>query len=240
MKSNSGRDYLVLWTYDEALDVEGEAMTGSVGTHAKGLSSGDRMFIVATHQDELYFLGAIRVEQSGIGANGKAEAKGTNLTGPFRILPFKEMKWRLTFKETASPKLDKHNSLTWQVRSRRKLSPDSAKLLFDLLSQKQKRIERNIKFQDGRVWVGMMSRRERGIRKAALKARGLNVRLAPLTLPRDTASGRRNAYTCITWMGLPERLVRVGRLQRMMCGLSAPIATQRSTGARTQAIGKRS
>jgi len=34
MKSNSGRDYLVLWTYDEALDVEGEAMTGSVGTHA--------------------------------------------------------------------------------------------------------------------------------------------------------------------------------------------------------------
>lgn len=176
----TGRDYLVLWTHDEAINDEGVVITRSVGTHTRGLSRGDRMFMVAYEGDELHFLGAVRVEQTGIDqGSGKPEASGANLTGPFRIIPLGDLQWKLRFEQTASPKLDKQKDLWWQVRSRRKLSPDSAQLLFDLLSQKQKRIERNIKFQDGRVWVGMMSRRERGIRKAALKARGTRCEACP-------------------------------------------------------------
>ena len=108
MKSTVGTDYLVLWRYSEARNVNGHLVTGAAGTHAGGLKRGDRMFVVATHQDELYALGAIKVTRSG-----NDWADGHSLFGAFRILPLKSLKWQLRFEATLSVKLAKGNSIAW-------------------------------------------------------------------------------------------------------------------------------
>lgn len=168
MKSRAGTDYLVLWKYTEALAVNGYAMTGAKGAHAGGLRRGDRMFVVATSQDELYLLGAIRVRRSG-----RKSADGESMFGEFRIIPLKGLKWRLRFQRTPAVKLSKKTPIAMQVRARRQLSKESAKLLAQLLSTAQKNIQ-EIEVQEGKMKEVEFSKRERDrkLRALAISAKG--------------------------------------------------------------------
>ena len=100
--ATKGRDFLVLWRWKEALDVQGEVMTGAVGAHASGLRKRDRMFVWATTDNELFLLGAIEVQRSG-----KDWSEGRSLYGPFRIIPLKALKWKLRFQSSADRLLRK-------------------------------------------------------------------------------------------------------------------------------------
>jgi HNH endonuclease len=155
MKSKDGTDYLVLWKYTEALDLNGQPVTEAYGTHAGGLKRGDRMFVVATHQDELYLLGAMRVARSG-----KDRANGKSLFGAFRIVPMKGLKWRLRFQGTSAVKLSNKTGIAMQVRARRRISKDSAALLTQLLSVAEKHTHK-IQVQEGKTKQVTLSKRER-------------------------------------------------------------------------------
>jgi len=168
MKSRAGTDYLVLWKYNQALAWNGHAVTGSWGTHAGGLRRGDRMFVIATSQDELYLLGAMRVSRSG-----RRSANGRSMFGKFRIIPLKGLKWRLRFEGTPAVKLSKETGIAMQVRARRRLSKESAELLAQLLSKAQKHI-RGIEVQEGKIKEVKLSKRERDrkLRALAISAKG--------------------------------------------------------------------
>jgi hypothetical protein len=164
----SGRDYLVLWKYSEALDVNGLIMTRARGTHAGGLNTDDRMFIIATHDEEIYLLGAIKVKSSG-----GDWAKGTSLFGAFKIIPLKGLKWKLRFEATQALKLTRDKSIAWQVRSRRSLSSDSAKLLEDALSMANQ-AQDVVDVREGKTTQVTLTKRERSrtLRVLALANRG--------------------------------------------------------------------
>jgi hypothetical protein len=133
----TGRDFLVLWKWDEAERVQGLGITRAEGTHAAGLQRGDRMFIWATANDELFLLGAIRVERSGT-----KWAEGKSLNGAFQIIPLEELKWKLRFQQSASDRLSREGSLAWQVRARRRPTPETVKLLEQRLSEGAKQVQR--------------------------------------------------------------------------------------------------
>jgi len=166
--AESGQDYLVLWKYAEALRVNGLVMTGAEGTHADGLAKGDRMFIVATQKDELYLLGAMKVKRGR-----KDSADGDSLFGTFRIIPLKGLKWQLRFEETQSTMLSRDTAIAMQVRSRRRLSADSAKLLEDVLS-KANQAQDEVNVREGKTTEVTLTKRERSrvLRVLALTNRG--------------------------------------------------------------------
>lgn len=170
-KSRSGYDYLVLWKYPEALRVQGSVMTDAVGKHAEGLKNGDRMFVIATTEDELYLLGAIEVKRSG-----RRWAAGKNLSGAFRRIPLRRLKWQLRFEGTPSTRLVKTSPLAMQVRARRRLWPSSASLLLNVLAtdlRELKKAEEDFRVSEGRLKQLTLSTRERSravrIRALALK-----------------------------------------------------------------------
>lgn len=169
MKSHADRNYLVLWKYDEAQRLDGHEVTSTYGTHSGGLTRGDRMFVIATHENELYLLGAVEVQRSG---EGWAEV--VSLSGVFRIIPLKGRKWQLRFEGTSSPKLTKDSPIAMQVRARRKLSSESAKLLGDVLTAKLMLLESEIRAQEGKTKLVTLSKRERDpkLRSAVLAQRG--------------------------------------------------------------------
>lgn len=165
----AGRDYLVLWKYSEALDVNGRIMTRAVGTHAGGLNRTDRMFVIATSKDRLYILGAIEVEHSG-----KSWSSGTSLFGAFQILPLRTLTWKLRFNSSNASQLSKESTLAWQVRSRRSLTPGSALLLEELLEKGKSHQRERFAATEGKLKEFTLSKRERDprVRASALAERG--------------------------------------------------------------------
>lgn len=158
-----GHGYLVLWTYEEAESLKGKVVKRARGTHAAGLTKGDRMFVVATIKDELFLLGVIEVE--------KAEAQGCSgrsLFKTFQIVPLKALKWRLRFSSVSSPKLSPKYPLARQVRSRRLLTAESAELLEDFLSMAQLRRHEDFVVQEGKTKEFTLLKRERDPRIRAV------------------------------------------------------------------------
>jgi HNH endonuclease len=172
MKSEPSTDYLVLWKYSEALRLEGQVITKGVGTHSGDLRRGDRMFVVASREKELYLLGAIKVQRSGLDW-----AEGPSLCGAFRRIPLKGLKWRLRFEHTTSSNLSKTSPLAMQVRARRRLSSESARLLLGVLSInsiKLRRVQQKVEVQEGKTKQVLLSKRERSrkLRVQALTVKG--------------------------------------------------------------------
>ncbi len=169
MKSHAARNCLVLWKYTEALRVDGHAVTSTYGKHSGGLTRGDRMFVIATHHNELYLLGALEVLRSG-----EDWAEVVSLSGVFRIIPLRGLKWRLRFEGTSTERLSKDSHIARQVRASRKLSDESAKLLGDLLAAKLRLIEGDIWAQEGKTKLVTLSKRERDpkLRSLVLAKRG--------------------------------------------------------------------
>lgn len=169
MKAHASRDYLVQWKYAEALRLDGQPVTRTYGTHSGGLMPGDRMFMVATKSNELYLLGLLEVKQSR--NNG---AQVSSLSGVFRIVPLKKLKWQLRFEETSSPKLTRDSPIAMQVRARRKLSSQSTELLAHVLSTKIKQEEHKFEVLEGKTTLVTLSKRERDpkLRSSALARRG--------------------------------------------------------------------
>ena len=154
----SGSDYLVLWKYPEALRVEGRVITDAIGTHAGGPKRSDRMFVVATSKNELYLL---RGNSGAAGGAKIAAAKGKNLSGAFRRIPLKGLKWQLRFEGTTSSKLAKTSPLAMQVLARRRLSPPTANMLLKLLATDIKKAESDFRVSEGRLKQMTLSSRER-------------------------------------------------------------------------------
>ena len=169
------RSFLVLWKTAEAESCVGETPTGSVGSHMKGLVKGDRIFVCACDDKELFLLGAMKVlnlETARRGRyRGKPLAAGETLAGPFQMLPLGPLKWQLLFENTASTKLSTSKSLLWQVRSRRRLTSASSRLLLGALAKQRSQTQRQFAVE-GRRLKRMVSTRERDprLRAAALKA----------------------------------------------------------------------
>jgi hypothetical protein len=160
MKAESARrDFLVLWKWEEALQVRGLAVQAAKGTHSGGLNPGDRMFIWAVHEQELYVLGAIRVQRSG-----RDWAEGQSLYGRFDIIPLKGMKWRLRFQHTKSNRLSTRTGLAMQVRARRCPTPKTVQILEDMLAKRAAKIddfEKEIAVREGEYKLVTLSERER-------------------------------------------------------------------------------
>lgn len=166
-----GTDYLVLWKWQEAEKIRGKVISRAWGRHSGGLKPGDRMFVWATHANELFLLGAIEVQQSG-----ERWAKGRSLYGLFRIVPLKSVKWRLRFRSrhTASTKLSNETPIALQVRSRRQPTPKTVRLLENVLSSNLADDARAIRAIDGKLRTMTLTKRERDprIRAIALARRG--------------------------------------------------------------------
>jgi hypothetical protein len=175
-KETPGRVFLVLWKWEEAERLNGFPEAGGHGKHSGGLRKGDRMFVWATKNNELFILGAIRVERSG-----KDWATGKNLYGPFQIIPLQSLKWKLRFQNSASEKLSRRTNLAMQVRSRRQPTPQSVSILEKLLSDETEKyenvfseIEHDPYYQEGRRQVTALSKIERNpkLRAQVLAIRG--------------------------------------------------------------------
>jgi hypothetical protein len=170
VNGSTGHDYLVLWKYSEAVSVKGQEVYKAEGRHATSLKKGDRMFVAATNMDELYLLGAIEVQQTG-----KTSSSGRCLFGAFQILPLNSLKWKLRFISLNSPRLSTEYKLARQVRSRRELTPDSARLLEDLLTKTETRRREEFVAQEGSIKEFTLLKREREpkVRQNALVERGM-------------------------------------------------------------------
>lgn len=171
------RNFLVLWQTQQAEFWQGENPGRSIGTHMKGVISGDTIFISSCDDQELYLLGALRISKTGKESVGDSKgsyfAKGESLAGPFQFLPLGSAKWKLRFEQGVSTRLIASKSLLWQVRARRRLSMESATLLLAILKQQQRsnlRIQRKFKAETRRL-ISTVSRIERDprVRKFTLR-----------------------------------------------------------------------
>ena len=153
--ATKGRDFLVLWKWNEALEDQGEVMTRAVGKHASGLKPRDRMFVWATTGNELFLLGAIEVQRSG-----KGWSEGRSLYGPFQIIPLKALKWKLRFQSSAD-RLSRKGRLAMQVRSRRQPTPETTRLLERIFSEEKVRAQKDIRVQEGKTKLVTLTQRER-------------------------------------------------------------------------------
>ena len=149
--------------------IQGTVVTEAWGTHAGGLNRGDRMFVWATKDNELYLLGAIEVKRSGDDWN-----EGRSLYGPFQIIPLKGLKWKLRFQQTDSVKLSRKAPLARQVRARRRPTPETARLLEQTLAKSLKRTQTVIHIKEGKLKIVTLSTKERNraLRTLALALRG--------------------------------------------------------------------
>jgi|SRR5579862_6522891 len=165
----TGRDFLVLWRWKEALRIRGTIGTGAWGKHSGGLKRGDRIFVWATNNNELYLLGAMEVERSG-----DNWMKGHNLYGPYQIIPLKGLKWKLHFQQAHTEKLSPKSPIAMQVRARRRPTPETARLLEQILSSKLKNTEEVIRLREGKFKIVTLNQRERNrkVRAHAIALRG--------------------------------------------------------------------
>ena len=160
----------------------------------KGLLPGDMVFVSACDNRELYILGALKISRVGkrffSGWGGvKPFAEGRSLAGTFQFLPLGTKKWKLRFENTASTRLAKSKSLLWQVRSRRRLSAESARLLLYVLEQRQRldsKIRQRFKAETRRL-ITSVSRIERDprVRRAVLRRGKYTCSICGL-VPSDT------------------------------------------------------
>jgi HNH endonuclease len=169
--NTSRRDFLTLWKWEEALEVNGSVASSAHGKHSGGLRPGDRMFVWAVNREELYILGVIRIKRSG-----KDWAEGRSVYGPFLIVPLKGLKWRLRFQNTKVVKLTSGN-LAMQVRSRRQPTAQTVELLDELLMKNARRIEKQMKaasFREAKQTIVVLTKRERNhkLRAHSLATRG--------------------------------------------------------------------
>lgn len=165
------RDFLTLWRWGEALNVNGKTIESARGTHSGGLNSGDRMFVWAVSGEELYILGVIEIDESG-----PDWARGKSVYGPFMMVPLKQLKWRLRFLRTKADRLIRGN-LAMQVRSRRRPDSKTVELLESRLLQSHKErqlFEKEILVREGKLKVVTLSKRERSpkLRAHVLAIRG--------------------------------------------------------------------
>jgi predicted HNH restriction endonuclease len=177
--ANAGRerrDYLTLWKWTEALAVEGTQPTGARGAHSTSLGKGDRAFIWATNDGGLYLLGALEILSR---RNDRVNVR--SIFGDFRIIPLNKLQSRLRFLSESAPALTSKSPLAMQVRSRRKPTPETVRLLLDLLRKETgkatstiRAIEKHPSFQEGRLRQKEYWQRERNplLRAQALYKHG--------------------------------------------------------------------
>ncbi len=172
------RNILVLWRWSEAVASENYVDFSSVGSQMKVVKKGDRLFICATTEGELYVLGlleakkVVREHDRGLRESfGRYRALCRNVGGPFQIIPLGRRKWQLRFVNTDSDRLDPNVKLAMQVRQHRFLSDESADILASLLGEEVATIERERRFLEGERRA---ANTVRAVRSAALRADAKN------------------------------------------------------------------
>jgi 5-methylcytosine-specific restriction endonuclease McrA len=199
---SAGRDVLVLWRWPEANQVEGRRMDSSVGGQMRAIRAGDRLFVCATHLDDLFLLGIMRVSRIRRVRGhpyGSHRAQGRNLSGPFKIIALRrDLLTRLRFASTGSDRLALSRPLAHQVRAHRFLAPESARLLQQLLRRsrrdegRQTRRLRNVFRSEGRLMAKSLSVRERDprVRRGALLRYGRRCMVCEFDFSRKYGNNR--------------------------------------------------
>jgi hypothetical protein len=187
-------DLLVLWRIGEAYESEGKRVGGSVGSQMKGVLPGDRLFIAATENNELFLLGAIRVtsvqkvrDRETKDRFGGFRAEGRSVFGSFTMIPLAQYKWDLRF-DSNSDRLKRAITVGYQLQQHRRLTAKSADLLSRLLIKRRGQdTESRIAFKkEGRLMERSLSIRERNpaIRRLALHRYGFHCQICGFSFER--------------------------------------------------------
>ena len=177
-----GNSVLVLWRWHEAEASRGYRCNGSVGWQMRHREKGDRLFICATRDNELFLLGAINVQsvrqertKEARESLGSHRAEGRCISGPFQIIPLGSVKWKLRF-VSASDRLSRRFKIASQVQAHRTLLEDSADLLLSILKRGQQRQAKiaEVFEREGRLMQKMLTIRERNpkVRRNAIAKYG--------------------------------------------------------------------
>ena len=209
------------------------------GKHSEGLRRGDRLFVWAAHNEELHLLGAIRVHRSG-----RNWAEGRSLYGPFRIVALGRKKWLLRFESPVSDRLTKGASITWQVRSRRRPTAETSRILENILKQSGQSAQREQErflATEGKRRILKLTARERDprVRAQALAFRVVSVRSAVSTSPNDTGRSQSIASRFITSRPSPPQGDTGWKPPWMTCSLFARTVTAPCIGFEIRATGRR-
>jgi hypothetical protein len=173
---------MILWRWSEAEASRGILEMDSVGGQMRSIARGDRLFVCATKQDELFLLGVLQAKKvvkernsAARDAFGFYRALCRNLSGPFGITPLGDAKWSLRFVNTASDRLDPNKKIAMQVRQHRFLSERSASMLLSLLNPAAAAVEQERRFEEGerRAYLAMRPRRHAALRAEARRHWGL-------------------------------------------------------------------
>jgi hypothetical protein len=213
---------LILWRWEEAESCEGENITGSVGGHMKYVREGDVLYPCAISNGDVHLLGSLRVEKVGREPSaarrrifGPYVAKGKSRFGAYGIFPLGSLKWRLRFDGTDADRLHKNTPLGLQLRSRRYLTSESARLLDEVLKKRRNLRPRNLaafRMEGERIIRAMTVReRDRTIRRDAIRRYGRKCRICGIDLAQHYG---RFAADCIEVHHLDpigERSTRGGR-----------------------------
>ncbi|HYD48269.1 MAG TPA: HNH endonuclease [Terriglobales bacterium] len=189
------RCFLILWRWPEAEAWEGDEPDATIGTHAKGVRTGDRLYICSTHGGEIYLLGVLVVEKPAEKASAEERrlhgerayrADGRSAHGCFVLEPLRHLKWQLRFELTTSERLKRNSDLVWQIRARRRLTPASAEMLDMLLAERRKQepIIRRLLGIEGKRMERVLSVRERDpqVRRQALLRLGYECTVCGVSL----------------------------------------------------------
>jgi len=165
---------LILWKYSEAEDCFGTVVDNSLGVQIQYSKPGDKLFICATKNNELFLLGQIKVSTIKKRRNGYL-ANCRNISGPFNIIPLGSVKWKLRF-ESDKDRLKKGVDIALQVRAHRVLEPESANMLKKILKDEKTKYFKEIEIfkKEGEALERLVTVRERDpkIRNAAIKKYG--------------------------------------------------------------------
>ena len=214
------RNVLILWRWEEAEACEGLSLNRSVGGQMNSIAPGDRLFICATYNNELYLLGSIDVHKVGKVREkwsreyyGSYEARGESY-GIFSLIPLRSEKWKLRFQNTLSTRLSPTVSIANQVRSHRFLTPQSAALLSKLLSEKRSpkwrtKIKQMFN-KEGAVMQRSLAVRERdpAVRKSALQQYGRKCMICELDFVERYGEFARNCmevHHLPRWLNVPAK-----------------------------------
>lgn len=150
------RNILVLWRWSQAVKSEGLSEKESIGEQMREVNKGDRLYICATSNDELYLLGILEVKRTRNETNwvlqdefGKFRAVCRNLSGAFKRLPLGKRKWQLRFVSINADRLRRDCNLGQQLQQHRILRDESADLLAEMFGEKVASVEREIRFLEG-------------------------------------------------------------------------------------------
>lgn len=222
MEKRPPRRMVVLWRWNEAENSEGEYVTGSVGGHMKYARKGDVLYLCAISGTEVHLLGSLLLKTVGREkraaarrAFGPYRATGMTRFGPFGIFPLRALKWQLRFEHGQTQRLSRNTPLGLQLRSRRYITKDSARLLDEVLKERRDARTKAINAirNEGKRLIRAMSVRERNpaVRRDAIRRYGRRCQICAIDMKAKYGAFAADCIEVHHLDPLGERSARGGR-----------------------------